>query len=105
MVTDITSNDILNYVILVDKMNDFGDTYKIGQYSDQGFIEDAKYMMRKHRGITSMEEAKLLLCAKMEPNPRRNVESTIQRVTERVDSINDVHRMDEVASRVNMSIN
>lgn len=105
MKSDITPNDILNYIVLVDKLNEIGDTYKIGQYSDQGFIGDSEYMIQKHEGITSMEEAKLLLCAKMEPNPRKDVQSTVQRVTERIDSVNDAKRVDEIAGRVNRSIN
>lgn len=105
MKSDITPNDILNYIVLVDKLNEAGDTYKIGQYSEQGFIGDSRHIIQKHEGITSMEEAKLLLCAKMEPNPRRNVQSTVRRVTERIDSVNDAERMDKIAGKVNRSIN
>lgn len=105
MDSDITPNTILNYIVLVDKVNDIGDSYRIGEYSGDGFIDDSKHVIKEHKGITNIREAKLFLCAKMEPNPRKDIESTVQRVTERVDSINDAEELDRVAGKVNQSIN
>lgn len=95
MQSEVSRDDVIDYVILVEKVSDMADDYKISN-----FEEDAKEVIKKHKGIESVVEAKVFLCAKIQQRPVNDINS----VVERVRGVDNYEELNRIAMRVHEKI-